>query len=227
MWGSSTLASDRMLGYCELTAAELLQEDERKTRDSAAPDRATTHPLLPDPNAAKSGLLSVWRTKNLGTFSVHRAEVVEGQAKATGGVNAVRFDLQVLMNHKKATSCPPLVPLSERLATRRAAIQRGLIAHADQTALTRVRHAWSRFWARLHTRGWWREIQSWNFFHQIYLTTGSMFGSGIQCWFGFALHLMRLNLILAVVWVPLVIVPQVVAEACGRPSPSPHLAFRC
>ena len=96
-----------------------------------------------------------------------------------------------------------------------ADIRSGKIHH-DSTLSYRCGGWWHHFWHHLAAMDVSRALVRYWPFHKAYVLVGSHFGSAIQAFFGFSERLLLLNLWLGLLWLPVVIVPQLVLTPIAR-----------
>ena len=107
------------------------------------------------------------------------------------------------------------VPLRERRSHRREAIRHGTLSidtSLAQRLASRYRHCAQGVAATSFSRVF---VRFWPF-HKAYVVVGCHFGSAIQGFFGFSERLLLLNLALGLVWLPLVVVPQLLLTPAAR-----------
>ena len=108
-----------------------------------------------------------------------------------------------------------LICMRERRLIRREAIRNGTIS-IDSSLMTRLTARYHHCMQNFAAESLRRIFSKYWPFHWAYVKVGGKFGSAIQAFFGFSEQLLLLNLALGMVWLPLVVVPQLLLNEASR-----------
>ena len=212
VWDNEEFADDRLIGAAEMTANELISA----SSSGASPlDVPLQPPAKGDRRAArKSSLLGLTGTPaKPGCVRVHAVSLMRDDALAAREADC--FDTHAITADRRANAMPAFVPLAGRMDRHRLKRQRGLntvdtnCGHRVAALCSCLVDACCKF--RL-TRLFWHYEP----FHQAHHTIGARLGSSTAAYFEISIQVLLLNVFLMVLWLPLVVVPQILSSDCAR-----------
>ena len=225
IWDFQFNAEDRLIGFVELTARQLLTNEHGDgPKNPAKQTYVKAHMLNPPSLFAQTGsivdrsasLLTGGVASKPGTFSVFSVKKFKDPETASQHCDC--FDVDTVLREKKASKPIEWEPLERRRQKFTAKVRAGIIV-METDCCSRTAKAYRRFKASMATWGCSKGLIKYAPFYQTRKFIGAKHGTAFEAYFAFSYTLIRQNFLIAIIWFVLVVAPQYILMR----DPSPDI----